>query len=123
MIAYSDPRIWAKRVLSEDSWLDGVPIVGTVPERFSGDLVWIALDGGPQMWLRENVFLRVNVFADMPDRALSMARRVEAVLYDHVDGDPVVSFHRATGPNLDVDGDHFQVYSLFDLMCRPYVVD
>ncbi|WP_303735750.1 hypothetical protein [Corynebacterium kroppenstedtii] len=79
-----------------------------MPEDFSGDLIWLALDGGP-----------VNVFSDMPDRAMSLARRVEAVLADGVDGDPVVFCRRSTGPDLLVDGARFDVYSLFELICRP----
>ncbi|MES7644902.1 hypothetical protein U6K40_12180, partial [Cutibacterium acnes] len=54
-----------------------------------------------------------------PDRAMSLARRVEAVLSDGVDGDPVVHCKRSTGPDLLVDGARFDVYSLFELICRP----
>ncbi len=119
MIVYGDPRVWAKRVLKDDGWLSDVPCTGTVPDRFEGDLIWLALDGGPQLHVREQVFLRVNVFSDTPDRAMSLARRVEAVLADGVDGDPVVYCKRSTGPDLLVDGSRFDVYSLFELICRP----
>ncbi len=103
MIVYGDPRVWAKRVLKDDGWLSGIPCVGTVPDDFTGDLIWLALDGGPQLHVRERVFLRVNVFSDTPDRAMSLARRVEAVLADGVDGDPVVYCKRSTGPDLLVE--------------------
>lgn len=119
MIVYGDPRVWAKRVLADDSWLSDVPCTGTVPDTFEGDLIWLALDGGPELHVRERVFLRVNVFSDTPDRAMSLARRVEAVLADGVDGDPVVFCRRSTGPDLLVDGARFDVYSLFELVCRP----
>lgn len=119
MIVYGDPRVWAKRVLADDSWLSDIPCTGTVPDRFEGDLIWLALDGGPELHVREQVFLRVNVFSDTPDRAMSLARRVEAVLADGVDGDPVVYCKRSTGPDLLVDGSRFDVYSLFELICRP----
>lgn len=119
MIVYGDPRVWAKRVLADDGWLSGIPCTGTVPDRFEGDLIWLALDGGPQLHVREQVFLRVNVFSDTPDRAMSLSRRVEAVLADGVDGDPVVYCKRSTGPDLLVDGVRFDVYSLFELICRP----
>ncbi|ASJ79931.1 hypothetical protein [Propionibacterium phage PacnesP1] len=119
MIVYGDPRVWAKRVLKDDGWLSDIPCTGTVPDRFEGDLIWLALDGGPQLHVREQVFLRVNVFSDTPDRAMSLARRVEAVLADGVDGDPVVYCKRSTGPDLLVDGSRFDVYSLFELICRP----
>lgn len=119
MIVYDDPRKWAKRVLKDDGWLSGIPCTGTVPDSFEGDLIWLALDGGPQLHVREQVFLRVNVFSDTPDRAMSLARRVEAVLADGVDGDPVVYCKRSTGPDLLVDGSRFDVYSLFELICRP----
>lgn len=119
MIVYGDPRVWAKRVLADDSWLSDIPCTGTVPDRFEGDLIWLALDGGPQLHVREQVFLRVNVFSDTPDRAMSLSRRVEAVLADGVDGDPVVFCRRSTGPDLLVDGTRFDVYSLFELVCRP----
>ena len=119
MIVYDDPRKWAKRVLKDDGWLSGIPCTGTVPDRFEGDLIWLALDGGPQLHVREQVFLRVNVFSDTPDRAMSLSRRVEAVLADGVDGDPVVFCRRSTGPDLLVDGARFDVYSLFELICRP----
>ena len=119
MIVYDDPRKWAKRVLKDDGWLSDVPCTGTVPDRFEGDLIWLALDGGPQLHVREQVFLRVNVFSDTPDRAMSLSRRVEAVLADGVDGDPVVYCKRSTGPDLLVDGARFDVYSLFELICRP----
>lgn len=119
MIVYGDPRVWAKRVLKDDGWLSDIPCTGTVPDRFEGDLIWLALDGGPQLHVREQVFLRVNVFSDIPDRAMSLARRVEAVLADGVDGDPVVYCKRSTGPDLLVDGSRFDVYSLFELICRP----
>ena len=119
MIVYDDPRKWAKRVLKDDGWLSDIPCVGTVPDDFTGDLIWLALDGGPQLHVREQVFLRVNVFSDTPDRAMSLARRVEAVLADGVDGDPVVYCRRSTGPDLLVDGARFDVYSLFELICRP----
>ncbi|TIH60006.1 hypothetical protein EWQ15_31350, partial [Klebsiella pneumoniae] len=109
----------AKRVLKDDGWLSGIPCTGTVPDDFSGDLIWLSLDGGPQLHVREQVFLRVNVFSDMPDRAMSLARRVEAVLAEGVDGDPVVYCKRSTGPDLLVDGARFDVYSLFELICRP----
>lgn len=56
MIVYDDPRKWAKRVLADDGWLSDIPCVGTVPEDFSGDLIWLALDGGPQLHVRERVF-------------------------------------------------------------------
>ncbi|MES7616821.1 hypothetical protein U6M99_12205, partial [Cutibacterium acnes] len=92
---------------------------GTVPDQFEGDLIWLALDGGPQLHVREQVFLRVNVFSDTPDRAMSLSRRVEAVLCDGVDGDPVVHCKRSTGPDLLADGARFDVYSLFELICRP----
>lgn len=119
MIVYGDSRVWAKRVLKDDGWLSDIPCTGTVPDRFEGDLIWLALDGGPQLHVREQVFLRVNVFSDTPDRAMSLARRVEAVLADGVDGDPVVYCKRSTGPDLLVDGSRFDVYSLFELICRP----
>lgn len=119
MIVYGDPRVWAKRVLADDSWLSDIPCTGTVPDRFEGDLIWLALDGGPELHVREQVFLRVNVFSDTPDRAMSLSRRVEAVLVDGVDGDPVVHCKRSTGPDLLVDGARFDVYSLFELICRP----
>lgn len=119
MIVYGDPRVWAKRVLKDDGWLSDVPCTGTVPDQFEGDLIWLALDGGPQLHVREQVFLRVNVFSDTPDRAMSLSRRVEAVLADGVDGDPVVYCKRSTGPDLLVDGSRFDVYSLFELICRP----
>lgn len=119
MIVYGDPRVWAKRVLKDDGWLSDIPCTGTVPDRFEGDLIWLALDGGPQLHVREQVFLRVNVFSDTPDRAMSLSRRVEAVLSDGVDGDPVVHCKRSTGPDLLVDGSRFDVYSLFELICRP----
>ena len=119
MIVYGDPRVWAKRVLKDYGWLSDIPCVGTVPDDFTGDLIWLALDGGPQLHVREHVFLRVNVFSDTPDRAMSLARRVEAVLADGVDGDPVVFCRRSTGPDLLVDGARFDVYSLFELVCRP----
>lgn len=119
MIVYGDPRVWAKRILADDGWLSDVPCTGTVPDRFEGDLIWLALDGGPQLHVREQVFLRVNVFSDTPDRAMSLSRRVEAVLSDGVDGDPVVRCKRSTGPDLLVDGSRFDVYSLFELICRP----
>lgn len=119
MIVYGDPRVWAKRVLKDDGWLSGIPCTGTVPDSFEGDLIWLALDGGPQLHVREQVFLRVNVFSDTPDRAMSLSRRIEAVLADGVDGDPVVYCQRSTGPDLLVDGARFDVYSLFELICRP----
>ena len=119
MIVYGDPRVWAKRVLADDGWLSDIPCTGTVPDSFEGDLIWLALDGGPQLHVREQVFLRVNVFSDTPDRAMSLSRRVEAVLADSVDGDPVVYCKRSTGPDLLVDGSRFDVYSLFELICRP----
>ncbi|WP_316331137.1 hypothetical protein [Corynebacterium sp.] len=106
-------------MLKDDGWLSDIPCTGTVPDRFEGDLIWLALDGGPQLHVRERVFLRVNVFSDTPDRAMSLARRVEAVLADGVDGDPVVYCKRSTGPDLLVDGARFDVYSLFELICRP----
>lgn len=119
MIVYGDPRVWAKRVILDDGWLSNIPCTGTVPDRFEGDLIWLALDGGPELHVREQVFLRVNVFSDTPDRAMSLERRVEAVLADGVDGDPVVHCKRSTGPDLLVDGARFDVYSLFELICRP----
>ena len=119
MIIYGDPRVWAKRVLADDGWLSDISCTGTVPDQFEGDLIWLALDGGPQLHVREQVFLRVNVFSDTPDRAMSLSRRVEAVLCDGVDGDPVVHCKRSTGTDLLVDGARFDVYSLFELICRP----
>jgi hypothetical protein len=119
MIIYGDPRVWAKRVLADDGWLSDISCTGTVPDQFEGDLIWLALDGGPQLHVREQVFLRVNVFSDTPDRAMSLSRRVEAVLCDGVDGNPVVHCKRSTGPDLLVDGARFDVYSLFELICRP----
>lgn len=119
MIIYGDPRVWAKRVILDDGWLSDIPCTGTVPDSFEGDLIWLALDGGPQLHVREQVFLRVNVFSDTPDRAMSLSRRVEAVLCDGVDGGPVVHCKRSTGPDLLVDGARFDVYSLFELICRP----
>ena len=53
MIVYDDPRKWAKRVLADDGWLSDIPCTGTVPDRFEGDLIWLALDGGPQLHVRE----------------------------------------------------------------------
>ena len=43
----------------------------------------------------------------------------EMCIRDRVDGDPVVFCRRSTGPDLLVDGARFDVYSLFELICRP----
>lgn len=124
MIEYKDPRVWAVTVLRDDPVTGAWTVSGSRgdPDNTGYPRIWVSMDGGPELHLREHLFLRVNVYHERSDTALAMSRQVEAVLRDSVDGDPVVKLSRSTGPNLIPDGLVYDCYTLFDITCRAYDV-
>ena len=119
MILYGDPRRWAKNVLANDSRTENIHVYGTLPTQYGLPAVWLAMDGGQTMHIRESVFMRVNVFAETDDESYNLAALCEALWLSRIDGDPVVFMERAGGPNLIDDGGMSDVYSLYRLVCRP----
>lgn len=124
MIEYKDPRVWAVAALRDDPITGAWQVSGSRgdPDNTGYPRIWVSMDGGPELHLRERLFLRVNVYHERSDTALAMSRQVEAVLRDSVDGNPVVRLSRSTGPNLIPDETVYDCYTLFDITCRAYEV-
>jgi alkylated DNA nucleotide flippase Atl1 len=102
------------------AWPDPVTVGRDVPTVMPSLLVTVVRDGGRQVdSVTEQARLRVNVWADLPEVADALARRVSAVLRAWPDGQPVWQVLQVAGPlSIPEESGKRRRYLLFDVLVR-----